>query len=285
MNVLFNEFKSGVKGHMAFVQDVRNEENSDPWYQTVGLVTLEDIIEEIIQQEIVDETDVITDNRTKKKRRRENFRSEATNFHKNFGEGPLKIAISPQLTLAVFQYLSSTVEPFMAKKGFVSEVVLKRLLTMDVYREIKIKKEKEGQKCNADEEDLIIMTKGKPIDYFVLIIEGKLDFRQGFMQKGDLLFCLTTYIAYFLLLFHSTFSLEISLFFFNKKVQCNTLLTGKLQSFGGASCVCNATAAAIDSNWAAGTAIHFSAAKIAILHSGFVTSLQVKLGLTSAVRS
>ena len=57
MNVLFNEFKSGVKGHMAFVQDVRNEENSDPWYQTVGLVTLEDIIEEIIQQEIVDETD------------------------------------------------------------------------------------------------------------------------------------------------------------------------------------------------------------------------------------
>ena len=177
LNVMFNEFKSGERGHMAFVQIENTGGPGDPFYETIGLVTLEDIIEEIIQQEIVDETDAITDNRTKKKRRRENFKSgsEGTNFHRGFGEGPKKIAISPQMTLAVFQYLSTTIEPFMTKHGFVSEVVLKRLLTMDVYREIKIKKETTtGNKCNVNDEELIIMTKGKPIDYFVLIIEGKL---------------------------------------------------------------------------------------------------------------
>ena len=53
-----------------------------------------------------------------------------------------------------------------------SEVVLKRLLTMDLYREIKIKKDDRGNPQKQNEEELTIMTKGKSIDYFVLIIEG-----------------------------------------------------------------------------------------------------------------
>jgi metal transporter CNNM len=38
-----------ISGHMAFVQDINTSEDGDLIYEMIGLVTLEDIIEEIIQ--------------------------------------------------------------------------------------------------------------------------------------------------------------------------------------------------------------------------------------------
>lgn len=43
--------------HMAIVQKVNNEGEGDPFYEVLGLVTLEDVIEEVIKSEILDESD------------------------------------------------------------------------------------------------------------------------------------------------------------------------------------------------------------------------------------
>ena len=56
------ELKQG-RSHLALVRDVNNDDDTqDPFYQVKGIITLEDIIEKIIGDKIVDETDAFVDN-------------------------------------------------------------------------------------------------------------------------------------------------------------------------------------------------------------------------------
>ncbi|CAM4842949.1 unnamed protein product, partial [Rotaria magnacalcarata] len=70
---LYNLMQEFLKSrwHIALVQELRNEEdNVDPVYVTVGVITLEDVIEEMLQREIIEEADFFTDNRRKIQRKR-----------------------------------------------------------------------------------------------------------------------------------------------------------------------------------------------------------------------
>ncbi|KAH9630577.1 hypothetical protein HF086_016081, partial [Spodoptera exigua] len=106
LDVMLKQFKEGHKGHMAFVQRIE-EGDGDPVYETVGLVTLEDVIEEMIQAEIVDETDVISDNRTKKRLTRPVNKFQDLAAFAGHHEHQ-RVHVSPQLVLATFQFLSTT---------------------------------------------------------------------------------------------------------------------------------------------------------------------------------
>ncbi|VEN40042.1 unnamed protein product [Callosobruchus maculatus] len=154
---------------MAFVQRVNNEGEGDPFYETIGLITLEDVIEELIQAEIMDETDVFTDNRTKR-RRNADRKQDFTIFAEKRGEAS-KMRISPQLTLAAYQFLSTSVEPF--HPNVISETILRRLLKQDIVYHIR--KNKEWRNDPA----CIIYDQGRAVDYFVIILEGRVEVTVG----------------------------------------------------------------------------------------------------------
>ncbi|XP_072162417.1 unextended protein isoform X2 [Bemisia tabaci] len=172
LDVLLKSFKEGNKGHMAFVQRVNNEGEGDPFYETIGLVTLEDVIEELIQAEINDETDVYVDNRSKRRReKRHNPRQDFTAFvQRNENQ---RFFISPQLNLATFQFLSSSVDPF--KPDIISETILMRMLKQDVFFKITIN----TKDITKDDLSTYIYQQGKPADYFILILEGRVEATVG----------------------------------------------------------------------------------------------------------
>ncbi|XP_015609989.1 metal transporter CNNM4 isoform X2 [Cephus cinctus] len=172
LDVMFKQFKEGQKGHMAFVQRVNNEGEGDPFYEVIGLVTLEDVIEELIQAEIMDETDVFTDNRSKRRRPARSTKLQDFTMFAEKKENQ-RIHISPQLTLAMFQYLSTTVEAF--KPDTISETILRRLLKQDIIYHIKVKTREKAKNDPAT----VIYQQGKPVDYFVLILEGRVEVTVG----------------------------------------------------------------------------------------------------------
>ncbi|XP_047542078.1 unextended protein-like [Vanessa atalanta] len=169
LDVMLKQFKEGHKGHMAFVQRIE-EGDGDPVYETIGLLTLEDVIEEMIQAEIVDESDVISDNRTKKRLMRPmNKLHDIASFA---GHQHQRVHVSPQLVLATFQFLSTSVDPFRA--DMISETVLRRLLKQDVIQHIKLR----GDEDKNDPKRYVFQ-EGKSVDYFVLILEGRVEVTVG----------------------------------------------------------------------------------------------------------
>ncbi|OQV20801.1 Metal transporter CNNM2 [Hypsibius exemplaris] len=162
LDFMLEDFKKG-RSHMAFIQQYTSEKDRDPAYETIGVVTLEDIIEEMIQAEIYDESDMSSQDKSKKLARKD---------MNVFSSRPLyQSLITPQLQHAAFQFLSTTVEPF--RDEMISEQILRRLIRHgEVARLIRRKP--------TDVEPVYIYQAGKPADFFVLVLEGRVEVKIGY---------------------------------------------------------------------------------------------------------
>ncbi|NXE17032.1 CNNM4 protein, partial [Lophotis ruficrista] len=191
LDAMLEEFKKG-KSHLAIVQKVNNEGEGDPFYEVLGLVTLEDVIEEIIKSEILDESDTYSrlrggapspgtrgvrggggpatrdtplpaaDNRSKKRVGDQKNKRDFSAFKDPVNE--LKVKVSPQLLLAAHRFLSTEVTLFTP--NYVSEKILLRLLKYsNVIQELKFDEE------NKKSPRHFLYCKNKAADYFVLILQ------------------------------------------------------------------------------------------------------------------
>uniref|UniRef100_A0A3Q0S8J2 Metal transporter n=1 Tax=Amphilophus citrinellus TaxID=61819 RepID=A0A3Q0S8J2_AMPCI len=168
LDAMLEEFKKG-KSHLAIVQKVNNEGEGDPFYEVLGLVTLEDVIEEIIKSEILDESDLYTDNRNRKKVDPNKNKRDFSAFKQ---DGDSKVKISPQLLLAAHRFLATEVSLFSPFQ--ITEKVLLRILKHpDVIQELKFN---ENDKRSPQH---FLYQRGKPVDYFILILQGRVEVEAG----------------------------------------------------------------------------------------------------------
>ncbi|XP_065152703.1 metal transporter CNNM2a [Paramisgurnus dabryanus] len=169
LDAMLEEFKKG-KSHLAIVQRVNNEGEGDPFYEVLGIVTLEDVIEEIIKSEILDETDLYTDNKSKKKILHRERKQDFSAFKPTDNE--LRVKISPQLLLATLRFLATEVESFGPAQ--MSEKILLRLLKHpNVIQELKYDDK------NKKMSEHYLFHRSKPVDYFILILQGKVEVEAG----------------------------------------------------------------------------------------------------------
>ncbi|XP_041666436.1 metal transporter CNNM3 isoform X2 [Cheilinus undulatus] len=176
LDAMLEEFKKG-NSHMAIVQKVNNEGEGDPFYEVLGLVTLEDVIEEIIKSEILDESDGYLDRKVKRPLPPLEIPLEPRSVHEEFSlfkppEGEPKIQTSPQLLLATHRFLSREVEHFSPAR--VSEKVLFHLL-----RHPSVNQEVHFDPNNRLSAGHYLYTRNHPVDYFILLLQGRVEVEIG----------------------------------------------------------------------------------------------------------
>eukprot|EP01137_Pigoraptor_chileana_P014664 Opistho-2@69580 len=161
LDKMLDEFKKG-KSHISIVQRVNDDGPGDPFYENVGIVTLEDVLEELLQAEILDETDV-QEEVLKSPRSSHVFDSKA------FAKFSQKVTLTPQMQAAVLSYLPSAVKPFADE--FISQSVLKRLVERADIEEF-----------HPGDEDIkpnTLYTAYVASDFFTLVLSGKVQLKIG----------------------------------------------------------------------------------------------------------
>ncbi|PIC17601.1 hypothetical protein B9Z55_023789 [Caenorhabditis nigoni] len=166
LRTMLEEFKRG-EYHMALVERLVEQEDKDPVYELCGLITLEDIIEEIIQCEIIDETDAVCDNvhRKKRQRKKNHDMSQIVNT------AHAKCAVNIQLLAVTIQVMST------CHKVFSTTYILPTILEKLIRKNCK-KVEATQFSCLKEAgivqpKPAVLYTKGEFSNKFIMILSGR----------------------------------------------------------------------------------------------------------------
>lgn len=176
---LLEAFKKG-DGHLAMVKKLTNPTEMDPAYELVGVVTLEDIVEEILQAEINDEFDVVSDNVNKIKIKKEQTR-DFSKFYVDH-EAP-EIKMSMQIQMVALQWLVSNEPAFSS--NLIDTNVLERLIRTSARRV-------DVAAIMAIGDDAVnvprlakLYSKDEPSGRYILVLEGRVQVTIG---QGGMMF-------------------------------------------------------------------------------------------------
>ncbi len=171
-------FKSG-RTHMAMVHDVNNEsEDKDPFYEVRGIVTLEDIIEEILQDEIVDETDLFVEVEKETRVDRESFDYARLRLLDSRHQNEL----SDDEVNAVTAHLSSNVSIIVQaiEAGEIKKENLKMAVKHTPVLELKGPNfQGSGHQSAKTGDEAVLYRRGKPETHCTLILSGKMQIVAG----------------------------------------------------------------------------------------------------------
>jgi len=184
VKAIMYEFLHG-RSHLAIVRKkVAEKMNGELIYENVGIVTLEDIIENILKMEIEDEFDY-------------NNTAVVTNDTKSRNEEILQLfdyrrtrgmeGMPPQEKLVVYRHLCREVEVFMPQHRVVEDVDLQNLLASGTV--LKVIEDDWYDKKTSDEDAKanvmiekgghLLYTKGVQTDFFTFILDGKAEVFSG----------------------------------------------------------------------------------------------------------
>lgn len=196
-------FKTG-KCHMGIVHDVVDDGVRDPYYVNLGIITLEDVIERLIDEKIQDELDAADENPDDRTRKIGKFYEKMHMYSRR----RIPNSVTPQEASAIFFHLTGTVDVFRPPplgKRLVREQWLKRLIQDSVIITVDLPLERDDrtplslgpraalpvkpdalQDRDVSDGGVFLYKRGQETEFFTLVLDGTIEIvagSQGFVSE------------------------------------------------------------------------------------------------------